>query len=209
MELDTKIISEMEKMIDQLSGVISNKIIQDDQGEIAEIHILADKSRNPKQISRDVQSALTAKFNISIDYKVISVAEIESDGIHKSFGGIKLKSLSYDLEGINGKARVILEKDGISYEGEYGGIHSGNFLKMAFINATIDALNKYTGKENVFMVEDYKVIGLAERRVLVVAIAFINAKHRDLYIGNAVLNDETGAECVNGVLDAVNGILDV
>ncbi len=208
MGTDKELVGAMEGVISQLGGVISSKIIQNERGDIAEIHILADKSRNPKQISRDVQSAIMAKFDVSIDYKVISVAEIESGGEQVSSERIKIKSLYYDLEGIKGRARVIIEKNGLTYEGEFGGIHSNGFLKAALINATVAALNKCIGDENVLTVEDYKVVDLADLKVLVVVIGFLNTRQKELYIGNAILKDEAGDGCVKAVLNAVNGAFD-
>lgn len=209
MEQDKEITVEMERVINQLGGVISSKIIKNERGDIVEIHILADKSRNPKQISRDVQSALMAKFNVDIDYKVISVAEIESDEIQSRNERIRIKSLHYSIEGIKGSARVVIERDDIMYEGEYNGIHSNGFLPTAFINAAISALNKYMDNENVLILEDYKFIDLSDVKVVVVALGILNTKHRELYIGNAVLKEEVGEACVKAVLNAINRVLDI
>ncbi|MDI6601648.1 MAG: hypothetical protein QME46_07680 [Thermoanaerobacteraceae bacterium] len=209
MEVDKNLIEEMERVLNQLGGVISSKIIKNDRGDIVEIHILADKSRNPKQISRDVQSALMAKFNVDVDYKVISVAEIESDEMVNESERVRIKSLQYSIEGIKGNARVVIEKNDATYEGEYSGIHSSGFLPTAFMNATVSALNKYISNENILIVEDYKFIDIADLKVLVVALGVMNVRHKELYIGNAVVHEEIGEACVKAVLNAINRALDV
>ncbi|TZE82590.1 hypothetical protein [Calorimonas adulescens] len=207
METDKNLLEEMEKTLNQLGGVISSKIIKNDRGEIVEIHVLADKSRNPKQISRDVQSALMAKFNVDIDYKVISVAEIENDGLPNDDERLRIRSLQYSLEGIRGSARVVLEKNDIAYEGEYSGVHSSGFLPTAFINAVVSALNKYISDEIVLVVEDYKFIDIANLKVLVVVLSVMNTRHKELYIGNAIVHEEIEEACVKAVLNAVNRVV--
>lgn len=48
--------------------------IQLEGDEVREIHVLSRSKRPPKQIVRDVQTVLLARFGRSIDYRVVSVA---------------------------------------------------------------------------------------------------------------------------------------
>ncbi len=57
---------------------IESASIQGDGDAIREIHVLTRSSRAPKLIVRDVQAVLHARFNRSIDYRVISVAYLNA-----------------------------------------------------------------------------------------------------------------------------------
>ena len=54
-EAATQIANTYCDYISKLAGVMSSNVVFED-GEITEIHVLADTSRTPKQIVRDVQS---------------------------------------------------------------------------------------------------------------------------------------------------------
>jgi len=53
--------------------------IQIEAGEVREIHVLSRSKRPPKQIVRDVQTVLLARYGKSIDYRVVSVAFTRGD----------------------------------------------------------------------------------------------------------------------------------
>src|SRR5262252_7604479 len=53
---------------------VESASVQSEGDTIREIHILSRSNRPPKQIVRDVQTVLQARFNRSIDYRVVSVA---------------------------------------------------------------------------------------------------------------------------------------
>src|SRR5881394_403628 len=70
----------IERLICGLAGVVSARAVAE-QGSntIAEIHVLATEWLHPKQIVRNVESALSAGLNIHVDRRVISVAQIRGD----------------------------------------------------------------------------------------------------------------------------------
>ena len=70
-------IEEYQQLLNKIPGILSSRIITDDSQDITEVHILSSISRGPKQIVRDVQSALLAKYNLAVDHKIISVAQVE------------------------------------------------------------------------------------------------------------------------------------
>ena len=55
----------------QLPGIFAAGIRMDEENNLREIHILASSERNPKQISRDIQSALFAAYGLDIDHRII------------------------------------------------------------------------------------------------------------------------------------------
>lgn len=68
-----------ERLLGSLAGVVSAHVVADATGDIVEIHILSSADLHPKQMVRNVESALSAGLGIKIDRRVVSVAQIRSD----------------------------------------------------------------------------------------------------------------------------------
>jgi hypothetical protein len=81
MGLDPWGLRRIEKLLLSLEGVGSLKIVPDGQGGIEEIHVLSSSSLGPKQIVRNIESALLADFGLQIDHRKISIARVRSPEI--------------------------------------------------------------------------------------------------------------------------------
>ena len=75
------------ELLSNLTGVFASNVDIAEDGSIREIHILGSQNRNPKQIARDVQSALASAFDIRVDHRIISIAQIPSDPIFQAGAG--------------------------------------------------------------------------------------------------------------------------
>jgi len=67
-------IKRAEELILTLPGVISARIIAGDSGAIEQIHVLTTLELTPKQMVRNIESALIAHLAMRIDHRKISVA---------------------------------------------------------------------------------------------------------------------------------------
>lgn len=67
-------IKRAEELILTLPGVISARIIAGDSGSIDQIHVLTTSELTPKQMVRNIESALIAHLAMRIDHRKISVA---------------------------------------------------------------------------------------------------------------------------------------
>jgi hypothetical protein len=70
---------EIEGLLAALSGVLAARVSLGHFGRVEEIHILADTTAHPKQMVRNVESALSAGLGITVDRRVVSVAQVRSD----------------------------------------------------------------------------------------------------------------------------------
>ncbi len=73
-------IQSVEEFLDKIIGVMCSRLVVNESNKITEIHILSDNQRSVKQIIRDVESLLIAKYNIKVDHKIISIAQIYEKG---------------------------------------------------------------------------------------------------------------------------------
>jgi hypothetical protein len=68
-------IAGAEALLQSLHGVISARVVAKPGGEVEEIHLLTNTEVSPKQTVRNVESALLAHFDLTVDHRKVSVAQ--------------------------------------------------------------------------------------------------------------------------------------
>jgi hypothetical protein len=71
-------VKRAEKLLTSLQGVLSARVVANAQGEVTEVHVLVQAGSTPKQVVRNVESALLAHLGLKIDHRRISVAQTAS-----------------------------------------------------------------------------------------------------------------------------------
>lgn len=69
-------VDQIERLLASLQGVISARVVTGSDGRPLEIHILASPELHPKQVVRNIESALTAGLGIEIDRRIVSVSQL-------------------------------------------------------------------------------------------------------------------------------------
>jgi hypothetical protein len=67
-------LKKAEELLATLQDVVSARIVADSTGAIDSIHVLVMGTTSPKQVVRNIESALMAQLGIRIDHRKISVA---------------------------------------------------------------------------------------------------------------------------------------
>src|SRR5256714_2571553 len=65
----------LENLITTLTGVLSARVVATPLGEVSEVHVLTKSDIAPKQVVRNIESALMAQLGFKIDHRKISVAQ--------------------------------------------------------------------------------------------------------------------------------------
>src|SRR6266705_4716480 len=68
-------VERAENLIASLTGVLSVRVVVTPLGEVSEIHVLTLSDVQPKQVVRNIESALMAQLGMKIDHRKISVAQ--------------------------------------------------------------------------------------------------------------------------------------
>lgn len=68
-------VPDAEALLLSLPGVVSAHVHRDETGVVREVHLLASSELGAKQIVRNVESAMLARFGARIDHRAISVAQ--------------------------------------------------------------------------------------------------------------------------------------
>ncbi len=200
-------IQDWEQAIKQIKSVIAARIKVNYQGEIEEVHILAGSGRAAKQIVRDIESILVAQFDLHIDHKKISVAQVEDDedGIIAGVDSTRPKLLGVTLRTVNGMAEVkveLLTGDKI-IEGIAQGPSSAHNKLRLFVEATLKALSPLT-LDSFLFVEEVGISQLAKQQVALVSITLITTGGEQSLTGSALVRNDDREAVVKATLDAVN-----
>lgn len=73
-------VSDAERWIGQIKGVLQCKIDLESDGAVSGIHVVSGMEREPRHIVRDVESLLKARLDIEVYYKKIGVVQVLDNG---------------------------------------------------------------------------------------------------------------------------------
>ena len=199
--------SDWQSLISKLNGVYAAHVVFSEQQEPTEIHVLANNRRNVKSIVRDVQSAISARYGIDIDYHIISVAQIASSvmsgmGFRLIYSGISMRSTGKEVE-----VSVVLTREDERFTGTSIG-SAIPFSRMRCIaQATLDAVKACTGGASFFELASVEVIQ-SNGRAIVVSQVFCLPENTPL-IGCVYAEPDQDAAVAQSVLDAINRKLEI
>ncbi len=203
------------ELLSNLTGVFASNVDIAEDGSIREIHILGSQSRNPKQIARDVQSALASAFDVRIDHRIISIAQIPSDPIFKQeqdeLASSKDPAMRFLVNGVwqSVQNRQYTIKVSLRFgDQEYEGTStSGNTfaqrMRAASI-ATLEAVHSFFGTHNVFILLSVEQMQIAGTRVALTAIECSGPDASTMLVGSALYNHDETHTVIRSTLSAIN-----
>ena len=194
----------LQELINDIEGIVSSKVKLDDMGNLVEIHALADKSRNAKQIVRDIQSAVTARFNLELDHRIISIAQLNCDSVVHREMRIVFKGMEVASKGLEIDVKVILSHGEKDYCGSQKGINTTTSINRTIAQATLKALTDFLNIGEIFVVEDVGTLNIAKTNVVVVAVTCVDKNGEQLLIGSSMNLGDIKEAVVKATLDAVN-----
>lgn len=204
-------VAEVEALIGGLGGVSATRVVVNDWGGVEEVHVLATLERGPKQIVRDIESALAARFGLMLDRKKISVAQLI--GLDPTLPEERLKltliESSTDLDAGLQRISVTLavdEDDGPRYQAtRQGAAGYPQTLRLAG-EAVLAAVNEAIDPEYLFALENVDVLTQGQRRVAVATCLVVGPRQEeeDVLAGAAVSRGDDVDTVVRACLDAVN-----
>jgi hypothetical protein len=136
-------VASIEDVIRRLRNVLSVRVIEDAKGEVEEIHVLVDEKRNPKQIGRDIESALMSELGLRVDHRKISIAQVRPGEAHGIGLRLALVNVSLSVDNKGAQARVTLGRDGETYAGLAGAQRYEYDALSLVVSATLNAIGEY------------------------------------------------------------------
>jgi len=74
-------IEDIEATLSQVAEIKAARVVASPEGHIQEVHVLALPTKSPKQLVRDIESTIMARFGIPIDHKKISIAQLGHEAV--------------------------------------------------------------------------------------------------------------------------------
>lgn len=202
---------QIEDVVRQLKDIVSARAVLDPAGRLSELHVLVNARRAPKQVARDIKSGLLAHLGVEIDYKKISIAQVQSRSALAGGGSserarLRFCDVALTVSGARAEARVHLRRDETLYTGSASG-HASNHNQLRLIAAAaLRAVENTDSEDGTMVVEDLSAqVSLAGRLAVVVLVSALgSAKGEELMTGSALVRQDMGKAVVSATLDAVN-----
>lgn len=194
--------NDVKALICKLPDIINCSVVCDESGNIEEIHVLASAGRNIKQMVRDIQSAINAKFNMAVDYKKISIAQINDNQFKEA--RVKIESVAVKNVENMVEATVVLSYDDKIYEGKSSKVKSKSNRARAVAEATLAAVESYMGISGVLYLEGLESVKVSGREVFVSLVGFSKDNIEESFTGSCVISLDENESVVKAVLAALN-----
>jgi hypothetical protein len=220
-------LEDIERTLSGLREVRSARIVTDRDGGILEVHVAASTARSPKQIARDVESMLVAKLGIRIDYRKISVAQVDEEEVaaegaeasreaeevpgegvlHSGEGRIEFVGVSIAQSHLKAEARVELAMNGLTTVASSNGADSSDSVLRIVAEATILGIQRFFQNDSVFTVSSVEQVTVGGKPIIAVNVCHLAGRQEKLLVGACPVNGDVPRAAALATLDAVNRFL--
>ena len=204
-----------EQLIASLSGVLSARIVASRGGEIEEVHVLTTAEIQPKQVVRNVESALMAQLGMKVDHRKISVAQtaevrpidvLEQGAVAEA--SIRRKLIYADLvieapRPKRVKIRVLLRAGDAVVEGIEEGVDEPHSRVQLAARATVKAIEQGLVDSGVVL-EGVRVVEAFDRKLVLAGVHGVGGRSSQMLVGTCEVKESPEQAAVLAVLDATN-----
>ena len=211
-----------QRLLSALGGIVSARAVTDDSGRLAEIHVLASPEFHPKQIVRNIESALSAGLGVLVDRRIISVAQLRSDATTPFLAKPKAPAPSrpepkqprrvvyvqYDAKAsapLDSRCRVVLLRGDEELVGSASGVNTPQGRADAAARAVLAALQSGGTLREVGL-EGTALIQAHGKTYVLVSARLISARQTRVLTGIATLNRSPEEAAIFAALQATNRI---
>ena len=205
-----------ENLLTTLEGILSARVVTTPLGEVSEIHVLAQSGLQPKQLVRNIESALLAHLGLKVDHRKISIAQtaevrpietlersavrdramqravlFENLAVHAGQRGLRVV-ISVTLS-IGGRQETAEEEAPDTPRGRVEGA----------ARATALVLERLVEKHSL-AVESVQIVEAVDRSVVFVALQGMGGRDSVMLTGTAEIRQSPERAAVFAVLDASN-----
>jgi len=204
-----------ENLLTSLEGVLSARVVTTPLGEVSEIHILAQSGLAPKQIVRNIESALLAQLGLRVDHRKISIAQTaEVQPLEAVEVAVRQKALHRavlfeNLQVSPGRRphRIMITVT-LSFRGqrESADEESSDTPRSrveAAAKATVTVVDRLMTDHSVAL-EGAKIVDAFDREFAFVAVQGLGGRETLLLTGSSQIKESAERAAVFAVLDATN-----
>lgn len=214
-----------EELIASLQDVVSVRITATESGSVDAIHVLVTGETAPKQVVRNIESALMAQLGLRVDHRKISIAATSKRSTTTppmtptvpaaAVEAAALPALGRpvyfeDVEVRGSRARGVTCKVSLRIGGEQfigeaeEGLQSDRSRVDTAARAALVALGTAAPISGLFSLEGVRVIPAFEREFVFAAVQARQGRDQVLLTGSCEIRDSVETAAVLAVLDATN-----
>ena len=209
-------VKRAENLIASLTGVLSARMVVTPLGEVSEIHVLTQNDVQPKQVVRNIESALMAHLGMKIDHRKISVAQtadvrpieaLQDEAVRARankrvvlFKGLEVRPSDRPHRVL---VRVKLTFDSREAEAEEQGTDTIRNRVEAAARAAALCLDELL-PDNSVALEGAQLIEAFDRKFVLVAVHGLGGREAQLLTGTCEIRESAERSAVLAVLDATN-----
>ncbi len=213
-------IKRVENLITALTGVLSARVVTTPLGEVSEVHILTRSDIQPKQVVRNIESALMAQLGFKIDHRKISVAQtadvrpieaLQQEAISERakrrvvvFRGLEVRPAERQQ-----RVRVLVKLAFGEKEAEADEVGTDTVRNRveAAARATATCLDELL-PDNSIALEGAQLVDAFDRKFVFVAVHGLGGREAQLLTGTCEIRESAERSAVLAVLDATNRWVD-
>ncbi len=208
-----------ETVIRKLRDVSAVSVLVDD-GHISEIHLTTASNRTPKQLVRDVESALEAELGLRVDHRCISIAQqkelLEEEELPElspadfcepaKLQRVRFGSINVGFSELRGQVKVELGMEDLEAAGFAEGSCDHHDMNRLVATATLQCIRQFVAEDCCFSLSDVEVMRLGPDEVVVATVKFLWGRTDRTLVGSTLVSQNLHQSIVYAVLDAVNRV---
>lgn len=209
-------VKRAENLITSLTGVLSARVVVTPQGEVSEIHVLTQNDMHPKQVVRNIESALMAQLGLKIDHRVISVAQtadvrpieqMQDDAVKNRAKKRVVIFRALDVRHASRAQRVLIRVKLAFEDREADAEEQGTDTIRNRVEAAARAASHCLDElmpDNSIALEGATLVEAFDRKFVLVAVHGLGGREAMLMTGTAEVRESPERSAVLAVLDATN-----
>jgi cysteine synthase len=195
----------LQEKISRIDGVEAARVVAGN-GHIDEIHVLARRAKEAKQVVRDVQSLGQALFGITIDRRVVSVVQL-ADSVLNSGSRPALVDVAENIDGNRTEVTVTLKWKERLLVGQSTGAAAAATRWRLVAEATLEAVRQSVHNDLGLGVSSMDLPTLGSRKLAIAQVVIVTDASERMLIGSAYVDKDESRAVVRSVLDALNRLL--
>jgi hypothetical protein len=205
-----------ENLLTSLEGILSARVVTTPLGEVSEIHILAQAGQAPKQVVRNIESALLAHLGLKVDHRKISIAQtadvkpmqqMEQSAVQANvmtrvvlFDDLVMATVPHQRRVT---ATVTLTANGRIESGTEEGPDTARSRVECAARAAVQVLERLIAKHSLAL-EGAQLIEAFDKHFVMIGVHAIGGRESRLLVGTAEVRESSEHAAVYAVLDATN-----
>ncbi len=195
--------AKMEQALRMIPGVVGARVVAGPDGQVLEVHLLARPGRPPKRLVRDAVSCLQVQGGVAVDYRRISVAQLEeprAEPPRLRLGEICVRLSARGITEV--QVQLLWREEALT--GTAVGPTGGRERLRLLARATLAALEGVWPEGTACYLEDVGESEVGGRRALMVLVCVQWDQGEERLVGAAYVRRDPDEAMVRATLAAVN-----